>query len=51
LIARWGLDKLIPFEQIKKSMALVLAFKYGTSALGALACLGAMWFMAWGLLP
>ncbi|HWP56481.1 MAG TPA: hypothetical protein VNL14_01190 [Candidatus Acidoferrales bacterium] len=50
LIARWGLDKLIPFEQIKKSVPMILAFKYGTSALGALGCLGALWFLAWGLL-
>jgi hypothetical protein len=51
LIARWGMERLIPFEQIKKSVPLILAYKYGTRALGALASLGAIWFVAWGLLP
>lgn len=50
LIARWGMDKLIPFETIKRRMPLVLAWKYGTSALGALASLAALGFMAWSLL-
>ncbi len=37
LIARWGMEKLVPFETIKESMPLVLAWKYGIDALGALA--------------
>jgi hypothetical protein len=31
LIARWGMEKLIPFDAIKKSMPLILAWKYATS--------------------
>jgi hypothetical protein len=51
LVARWGFEKLIPFDEIKKSLPLILAFKYGTSAVGALAGFAALWFVAWGLLP
>ncbi|MGH7845883.1 MAG: hypothetical protein ACREQW_12035 [Candidatus Binatia bacterium] len=50
LVARWGWEKLIPFEEIKKSIPMILAFKYGTSAVGALASFAAIWFIAWGLL-
>ena len=32
LIARWGMGKLIPFEVIKKSVPLMLAWKYGAPA-------------------
>jgi hypothetical protein len=32
LIARWGMEKLIPFEHIKKSVPLLLAWKYGPPA-------------------
>lgn len=35
LIARWGLEKFIPFEQIKQSTPLVLAWKYATGAVAA----------------
>src|SRR5918995_364111 len=35
LIARWGMEKLIPFETIKRSMPLVLGWKYATHPLGA----------------
>jgi len=34
LIARWGMEKLIPFDAIKKSVPMVLAWKYATSSLG-----------------
>ncbi|MGH7824512.1 MAG: hypothetical protein ACREQ7_04970 [Candidatus Binatia bacterium] len=34
LIARWGMDKLIPFQQIKRSMPLVLAWKYMMGPMG-----------------
>lgn len=50
LIARWGMDKLIPFEQIKRKMPLVLAWKYGPSALGALAGLAGVGFVVWSFL-
>ena len=39
LIARWGMEKLIPFEVVKKSMSLILAWKYTIGALGLLASL------------
>jgi len=35
LIARWGMEKLIPFEQIKQSTSLVRAWKYATGPVGA----------------
>ena len=53
LIARWGMEELVPFEVIKKSMPLVLAWKCGIKALGVLvglAGLGFMVFMVWNLL-
>lgn len=50
LIARWGMETLIPFETIKRQMPLVLAWKYAPSALGALASLGAVGLVVWGLL-
>src|ERR1044071_7395346 len=33
LIARWGMERLIPFETIKSRMSLVLAWKYVVSPL------------------
>jgi hypothetical protein len=50
LIARWGMEKLIPFEAVKKSMPLVLAWKYGTEALAVLAGLAGLGFMVWNLM-
>ena len=50
LIARWGMEKLIPFEAIKKSMPLMLAWKYGIDALGLLTGLSALGLLAWNLL-
>ena len=39
LITRWGMEKLVPFEAIKKKMPLILAWKYSIGALGLLASL------------
>ncbi len=50
LIARWGMEKLIPFESIKKAMPLILAWKYATSPLGVMAALSGLSFVAWALL-
>ena len=50
LIARWGMEKLIPFEAIKKSMPLVLAWKYATSPLGVLLELAGLSLVAWNLM-
>ena len=50
LIARWGMEKLIPFEAIKKSMPLILAWKYATSPLGVLVELAGFSLLAWNLI-
>ena len=50
LIARWGMEELIPFEVIKKSMPLVLAWKCGIKALGVLAGLAGLGFMVFMVL-
>lgn len=49
LIARWGLEKLIPFEAMKKTMLLVLAWKYVTNPVG-MASLAALGLLTWGFL-
>ena len=51
LIARWGMEKLIPFEAIKKSMPLMLAYRYAISGLALLAGLAGINFLVWHLLP
>jgi len=50
LIARWGMEKLVPFEAIKKSMPLVLAWKYATSSQAALLALAGMCLLAWSFI-
>jgi hypothetical protein len=50
LIARWGMEKLIPFERIKKAIPLVLAWKYATSPLGAVTGLFGAGLLAWSFL-
>jgi hypothetical protein len=49
LIARWGMEKLLPFETIKKAVPLILVWKYVTSPAGAVAGLLGMGFLAWGM--
>jgi hypothetical protein len=49
LIARWGMEKLLPFETIKKAVPLILAWKYVTGPAGAVAGLLGMGFLAWGM--
>jgi hypothetical protein len=51
LIARWGMEKLIPFEAIKKSMPLILAWKYATSPFGVLVELAGLSLLLWNLMP
>jgi hypothetical protein len=46
LIARWGSEKLIPFETIKKSMPLILAWKYATSPVGVFVELASLSLLA-----
>lgn len=50
LIARWGMEKLIPFEAIKRSMPLILAWKAATSPLGVLAELAGLGLAVWSIL-
>ena len=50
LIARWGMEKLIPFEAIKKSMPLMLAYRYAISGLALLAGLAGFNILLWHLL-
>ena len=49
LIARWGMEKLIPFETIKRSMPLVLGWKYATHPLGALTSLAGLGYLLWSI--
>jgi hypothetical protein len=49
LIARWGMEELIPFESIKKRMPLVLAWKYATHPLVGIAGLAGIIYFALGL--
>src|SRR5919106_318768 len=50
LIARWGMEKLVPFEVVKQSMSLLLAYKYGIRSLRLLAGLAGFSFLGWNLL-
>ncbi len=50
LIARWGMEKLVPFEVIKKSLPLILAYKYGIYSLRLLAGLAGLSFLVWNFL-
>ena len=50
LIARWGMEELVPFEVIKKGMPLLLAYKYGIHSLRLLAGLAGFSFLVWNLL-
>ena len=50
LIARWGMEKLLPFETIKKAVPLILAWNYVTGPAGAMVGLLGMGFLAWGML-
>jgi hypothetical protein len=50
LIARWGMEKLIPFEAIKKSMPLMVAYRYAISGLALLAGLAGFNILVWHLL-
>ena len=49
LIARWGIDKLIPFSTIKKAAPLIQAWNYATGPLGAMAGIMAAGLLAWGM--
>src|SRR5919198_2000158 len=51
LIARWGTEKLIPFEVLKKRLPLIFAWKYGVDALGMLAGLAGGGIFVWDIFP
>jgi hypothetical protein len=52
LIARWGTEKLIPFDAIKKSMPLILAWKFAINPFAIMVeLMGAsllVWHIIWG---
>jgi hypothetical protein len=50
LIARWGMEKLLPFETLKRAMPLVLAWKFATSPLAVLVEFAGLGLLAWNLL-
>src|SRR6266498_2400595 len=50
LIARWGMEELVPFEIIKKSLPLIRAYKYGIYSLRLLAGLAGLSFLVWNFL-
>ena len=50
LIARWGMEKLMPFDTIKKSMLLVVAWKCATSPFSLMVQLAAVSMLAWHLI-
>jgi len=50
LIARWGMEKLLPFEILKRAMPLVLAWKFATSPLAVFAEFAGLGLLAWNYL-
>jgi hypothetical protein len=50
LIARWGMEKLMPFDTIKKRMPLVLGWKYATHPLGIVTGLAGLGYLVWSIL-
>ena len=47
LIARWGMEKLLPFATIKKAVPLILAWNYVTGPAGAIVGLLTMGVLTW----
>jgi hypothetical protein len=50
LIARWGMEKLLPFGTLKRAMPLVLAWKCATSPLGVFVEFAGLGLLAWNFL-
>jgi hypothetical protein len=50
LIARWGMERLVPIEVIRKSMPLMVFYKHAVRRLGLLAGLAGLSFLVWNLL-
>ena len=49
LIARWGMEKLIPFARIKKNMPLILGWKFATHPITLIVALTGIFYATWGL--
>ena len=49
LIARWGMEKLLPFNTMKKAVPLILAWKVIASPAGVIGT-AAMGYLAWAFL-
>jgi len=50
LIARWGMEKLIPFTRIKKSMPLILGWKCATHPISLIIALTGIACVTWSML-
>jgi hypothetical protein len=50
LVARWGMDQLIPFNTIKRSMPLIFAWNYATHPLSLIAASVGLSYFVWGVL-
>lgn len=50
MIARWGLEKLLPFSSIKRSVPLILAWQFVTSPVAAMASVAAIGLLTWSML-
>jgi hypothetical protein len=49
LIARWGMEQLLPFETIKKAVPVILAWNYVTGPAGAIAGLVTVGVLTWSM--
>ncbi len=49
MITRWGMEKLIPFASIKRSLPLILAWQFITSPLAAMSAMAAIGLLTWSL--
>ncbi len=50
LVARWGAEKLIPFDSIKNSVPLILIWKYATHPVILFSVFAAIGYLGWSLL-
>ena len=49
LIARWGMEKLLPFDTMKNSVPLILTWNYVTGPAGAIAGLLTIGVLTWSM--
>jgi hypothetical protein len=50
LVARWGMDQLIPFETLKRSMPLILAWNAVTHPITLIGGMVGFSYLVWGIL-